>query len=398
MKTSRRFIQAGFVALTLVGVFLFRANAESWCPFGGVEAIYTYAVEGNLLCSLGISNFYVLVAVVLTVLLLRRAFCGYLCPIGAISDWLGILGNRCGSRSKQVPAKLDRVLSLGKYAILVIILAATWQASELVFRGYCPAYALLGRHGADITFWAYVVAGAIALGSLVVAMPFCRWFCPLAAVLNPISRFGFGRIKRDESVCTRCGRCSVSCPMAIPVDELSQVTASRCLSCMNCVDACPHKKERALVWGPPNRFGQAWPQAAVIMILLLCGSAAVATAYLAPLPSFVKQSGQPPRSIATVDLRIQGLTCRGRANLLVGFLERDDLYRIQNTEENASGFYRLEAWPDPIMASVRISYDSEFTDGDAVKRAIVEPYYDMATDRWWQSPFVIEGYAPPGLE
>ena len=398
MKNARRFVQAGLLALTLAGVFLLGANAEAWCPFGGVEAIYTYTAEGNLLCSLGISNFYALVAVFLTVLLLRRAFCGYLCPIGAISDWLGTLGSRCGLRRLRVPTTVDRGLALGKYVILAVILMATWQASELVFRGYCPAYALLGRHGADITFWAYVVAGAIAVVSLLVTMPFCRWFCPLAAVLNPISRFGLGRIKRNESACNRCGRCAASCPMAIPVDQLPQVTASRCLTYMNCVDACPRKAENALVWGPPNRLGHAWPQAVVIVILLLCGGAAVAAAYMAPLPSFVKSHGRLPSRIATLDLRIQGLTCRGRANLLVGFLERDDMYRIQGSDDNAPGFYRLEAWPDPGTASVRITYDPAFSDDEAVKRAIVEPYYDMATDRWWQSPFVIEGYATPGLD
>ena len=256
MKNTRRIVQAGLLALTLVGVFLLGSNAESWCPFGGVEAIYTYATEGNLLCSLGISNFYVFGAVILTVLLLRRAFCGYLCPIGTISEWLGVVASRVGLRGTvQVPAKLNRVLSLGKYVVLAAILVATWQMSELAFRGYCPAYALLSRHGADITLWAYVVAGAVIVVSLLVTMPFCRWFCPLAAVLNPLSRFGLGRIKRDEIACSRCGRCAASCPMAIPVDQLRQVTASRCLACMNCIEACPSKGQRALSWGPPNWLG-----------------------------------------------------------------------------------------------------------------------------------------------
>ena len=98
MKNARRTVQAGLLALTLMGVFLLGSNAESWCPFGGVEAIYTYATEGNLLCSLGISNFYILAAVILTVLLLRRAFCGYVCPIGTISEWLGVIAGRIGVR------------------------------------------------------------------------------------------------------------------------------------------------------------------------------------------------------------------------------------------------------------------------------------------------------------
>jgi polyferredoxin len=398
MKNARRTVQAGLFALTLAGVFLFRSNAEAWCPFGGVEAIYTYAREGNLVCSLGISNFYVLGAVALTVLLIRRAFCGYVCPIGTVSEWLHVAAHRVVVRGSCVPPMLDHILSLGKYVVLAAILAATWRLGELAFRGYCPAYALLSRHGADITYGAYVVAGAITAVSLVVTMPFCRWFCPLAAVLNPLSRFGLGRIKRDSATCTSCGQCAASCPMAIPVDQLPQVTVSRFLACMNCIEACPREEQRAILWGPPRSLGRAWPRAMVIVVLLLCGGAAVAAAYLAPLPSFVKSRGMQPDRVASVELRIQGLTCRGRANLLVGFLERDDMYQIPGLAADAPGFYRLEAWPDPFAAMVRISYDPRSADEETIKRAIVEPYYGMREDRWWMSPFVIEGYDPLGLE
>ena len=398
MKIARRAFQAGLLGLTLAGVFLLGTNAEAWCPFGGVEAIYTYLREGNLLCSLGISNFYAFGAVILAVLLLRRAFCGYICPIGTISEWLGAAGRRFGVRTFRVPVKLDRVLSLGKYVVLAAILAATWRLDELAFRGYCPAYALLSRHGADITFWAYVVAGTVAGVSLLITMPFCRWFCPLAAALNPLSRFGLGRIKRDDAACSSCGQCAVSCPMAIPVDRLRQVTASRCLTCLECVEACSRKEARVLSWGPPDWLGRKWPYAAIIAILLVCGGAAVAFASLAPLPSFVKSRGAAPDRIASVELRVQELTCRGRANLLVGFLERDDMYQIAGAGSNSLGYYNLEAWPDPVTAVVRISYDPAYADEAAVKRAIIEPYYDVKANRWWISPFVIEGYALPGLD
>jgi polyferredoxin len=398
MQTARRTVQVGFLALALAGVFLLSANVERWCPLGGVEALYTYLREGNLVCSLGVSNFYILGAVLLTVLLLRRAFCSFVCPIGTISEWLGAIARRVGLRPLHVPSWLDRMLSIVKYVVLAVILMATWKLGELVFRGYCPFYALTSRHGADITVWAYVVAGTIALVSLVVAVPFCRWCCPLAAVLNPLSRFGLARIKRQASACSDCGRCAASCPMAIPVDRVQQVTASRCTACLVCMEACPRKKQNAISWGPPDWLGLAWPRAALIGILLLCASAGVAASYLAPLPSFVKSRGTAPDHVASVELSIRELTCRGRANLLVGFLERGDLDRIPGPTSDAPGYYKLEAWPDPVLATVRISYDPAFATEDAIKRAITEPYFDSEENRWWLSPFVVDGYAPPGLE
>ena len=78
----------------------------------------------------------------------------------------------------------DRVLSLGKYVVLAVVLYLTYRAGELIFRGFDPCYALISKHGEDITFWTYAVSGAVLAGSLVSSVPFCRWLCPLAAVLN----------------------------------------------------------------------------------------------------------------------------------------------------------------------------------------------------------------------
>jgi len=389
MKTIRRVVQLGFLALVLVGVFALGANCERWCPFGGVEALYTYADEGNMLCSLGTSNFFILGGVLAMTLLVRRAFCAYACPIGTISEWLGAAGRRLRIPRVSVPPKLDRVLALLKYVVLAVILWLTWQAGELIFRGFDPCYALISRHGTDIKYWAYVVAGAIALASLFVMLPFCRWLCPLAAVLNPFSRFGLVRVKREGDACRDCGLCAKSCPAMIPVDRLEQVTAARCTSCLSCVDACPQKESKPIAWGPPRVLGGRWSQAALVAILLGCTTGAVAASYVFPMPSFVKTHGTRPEQVARVKLRISDVTCRGRANLLFYFLERDDMFEVP-------GYFEVKAWPGPGLADVHVTYDPSQTDEAAIAPAVTEPYYDVLADRWRMSPFQIEGYDPLG--
>ena len=389
MRRTRAAVQAAFLAVTLLGVFVVRGNAERWCPFGGVEALYTYWAEGNLVCSLGVSNFYALAGLLVSVLVLRRAFCGYLCPIGTVSEWLGRLGGRLGLRPARVPRTWDRVLSALKYGVLGIILYVTWRAGELLFRGCDPCYALLSRHGEDITAWAYVVSGAIVVGSLVVMVPFCRWLCPLAAVMNPLSRFGLARVKRDVEACTDCGACSTACPMAIPVGELREVRAARCTSCLECVAACPASDRGALAWGPPGAAGRRWPQAALVGVLGVVVTAVVATAWALPLPSFVKEHRpeQRPATTVTLDLRVRGVTCRGAAQLLTYFLFRDDVSEVP-------GYLKLEAWPGEGHARVRITHDPQRTDPEGIRSAIVEPYFDRFQGFDRSSPFEIEGYAP----
>ena len=233
----------------LWGTFVWQANCERWCPFGGVEAIDSYAAEGDMLCSLGTSNFFILGGVVLMTLLLRRAFCGYVCPIGTLSEWLHGLGRRWGLPEIRVAGKWDRLLSLSKYAVLAIVLWLTWRAGELVFRGFDPCYALDqsprdGHHAVGVRRVG-CDRGGVAAGEL----PFCRWLCPFAAVLNPFSRFGLTRIRRHAESCRECGRVRESCPVAIPVDQLDQVQAARCLSCLNCIAACPRTAAAGAVLG-----------------------------------------------------------------------------------------------------------------------------------------------------
>ncbi|MHC4967448.1 MAG: 4Fe-4S binding protein [Planctomycetota bacterium] len=362
MTGTRRIIQIGFLLLTVIGVFVMRGNAERWCPFGGA-------------------------AVLVSALLLRRAFCGYLCPVGAIPELLQAGARRVGIRPLRVPYVLDRALALLKYAVLVIVLYFTWRTAELMFRGFDPCYALLSRHGEDITFWAYVVAGGIAVGSLFIVMPFCRWFCPLAAVFHPCSRFGLARIKRDGDACNGCELCSKACPMGIRVAEAEQVTAARCISCLSCVEQCPSKKKRALSWGPPAALGGSWSQGVLITIMLLCVTAAVIGSYTWPVPSFVQQRGEAPAEVAVIEMEITNLTCRGRGTLLWYFLDRDDLFAV-------GGYLRLEAWPAPGPAKVLVSYDPSRADEKGIKQAITEPYFDPVGNRWRSSPFEITGYDP----
>jgi hypothetical protein len=380
-------VQAAFLLLVLGGVFVAGADCEHWCPLGGVEALATYLQEGDMLCSLGASNFFMLGGVLLLTLLVRRAFCSYVCPIGTLSEWLHRLGRRLRLPVVRVPARVDRMLSGAKYMLLAVILYLTWRAGELIFRGFDPCYALISRHGADITWWAYAVAAAIGLASLVLSLPFCRWFCPLAAVLNPFSRFGWARVQRDGAACRDCGACVRRCPMAIPVDRGEQVTAARCIACLECVAGCAGTRTASLAWGPPRGWGRRWPQAVLVGLVLVCTSSAVAASYLFPLPSFVKVRGTRPGTVAEVKLRVTGVTCRGSANLLAYFLHRDDL-------DEVPGYLRIAAWPGANAAAVHVTYDPAVVVPEQIKRALVEPYYDALADRWRLPPFTIEGYDP----
>ena len=126
-----------------------------------------------------------------------------------------------------------------------------------------------------------------------------------------------------------------------------------------------------------------------MVVILFCVGATVAASYIYPLPSYVKSRGVEPASVASVDLTLESLSCRGRANLLFYFLERDDMFEL-------SGYFRLEAWPGPGEAEIRVWHDPSKTDELRIKEAITEPYYELDYG-WRESPFIIKGYDMLGL-
>jgi hypothetical protein len=91
---------------------------------------------------------------------------------------------------------------------------------------------------------------------------------------------------------------------------------------------------------------------------------------------------------STAVTSVENLTCRGRANLLVWFIQLDELALPLR-------FFKVEARPGPGASRVRTTYDPNETDEDAVKRAITEAFFQVhaeATDvRWFASPFRVAG-------
>lgn len=384
---SRNLMQLAALSLVLIGVFVVKGNAERWCPFGGIEALYTFYKEGNMPCSLGVSNFYILGAVLALTILFRKVFCSFLCPVGTISEWTGNLGAKLGIRPVNVGYRLDRLLGLLKFVVLAVILFYTYRAGELLFRGYDPCYAILSRHGEDITILTYASLGLVLTGSLIIKVPFCRWLCPLAAVLAPLSWLGIARIKRNSPTCVDCGKCAAACPMNLPVDREINITSHQCTSCGECLDACPVKNSKALGWGGPGDFSRHWSRRGLMIAILAFVVTAVMVANAFPMASFRYETGDPPADVAILEIDVSDLTCRGRCSLFRFFLERQDEFLIP-------GYLKIEAWPGPGLAKARISYDPNRVDMQTIKQAITEAYYEFEADRWWASPFEISGYEP----
>lgn len=243
-KHGRTLSQVFFLALTVWASFqvlqgVRGATIEKYCPFGGIETLIPWLRQQGTLCSLSTINISVLLGVVLVTLLFKRAFCSHICPLGTILEWTGALGRTWIVRSWRLPRSLDKALTWLKYPLLVLIVLLTAKYMELVFRDFDPYYVLFtaGKGHGIGTFGVWVLL-LVLVGGVLVPLSFCRFLCPMAAVLAPLGRLGFVKIHRDAAQCVACSACDQVCKWGIEVSEGTAVSSAECSNCLDCVRSC----------------------------------------------------------------------------------------------------------------------------------------------------------------
>jgi polyferredoxin len=95
-----------------------------------------------------------------------------------------------------------------------------------------------------------LIVGAILSGIVGVAVYpilgpriWCRFFCPMAAMLGLLQKLGRYRIRVKPDMCISCGNCSTYCEMGIDVRAYAQrnesFTRASCVGCGMCAHVCP---------------------------------------------------------------------------------------------------------------------------------------------------------------
>ncbi len=212
----------------------------AYCPMGAIASLYVYLVHGQFLHHIHPTSFVVLGAVVLVTLLSRRAFCGWICPFGTLQEWIARVGKKILGRKIEPAAWLDRNLRYLKYLVLLLVVGGAWYAGTLVFRKYDPYLAFFDfGESLSITWPGYAILAVVIVGALFIERFWCRYACPLGALLGLLSRVGFMKITHEEGTCTNCKAGIRLCPMGINPTLESDRRSVECIQCMECVAVCP---------------------------------------------------------------------------------------------------------------------------------------------------------------
>jgi polyferredoxin len=155
--------------------------------------------------------YVIILSTLLSVAIAGRFYCGWLCPFGALAEFIG----RIPFRKWEFSVNTDDMWRRGKYFLLCLIAMVVFVSRQSEYGNYETYVALFAFHG-NTLMWLLVVLMLVI--NVRVERFWCRYLCPVAALTGLLSRKASGYVSTKDcpmgnrqnpliSECIRCNRC-----------------------------------------------------------------------------------------------------------------------------------------------------------------------------------------------
>ncbi len=193
------------------------AGAEGWLPIAGLMNTKYLLLTGHV-PEVHPAAMVLFIAFLIMSILLKKAFCSWLCPVGTLSENLWKLGRRVFGRNLHPPKWLDMPLRGLKYLLLgffVFLIGA--MSAEAIHDFMSTPYGLVAdvkmlNFFRDIGQTAAIVIGLLVLLSMLIQNFWCRYLCPYGALLGITSLLSPVKIRRDARGVHRLRKMRASLP------------------------------------------------------------------------------------------------------------------------------------------------------------------------------------------
>lgn len=247
--------------------------SEIFLRLSPLGAIATISASKKL-----ISLYLPALGLVVLTLILGRAFCGWVCPLGTMIDLFDWLFRKLRSVTKLYDGRRIKyylLLFIVLVALLGVEISGWFDPLSIATRTGWVIYNYLGfilvqsaaavshivgtsglscsvKHLLGFQIEPYPVQShtlillvflAIVLFGLSLRRYWCRNLCPLGALLALFSSINLFKRKVSES-CTDCGKCQRNCRMGCIVSDGKGTLAGECILCMDCQSLCPESAIR----------------------------------------------------------------------------------------------------------------------------------------------------------
>jgi thioredoxin reductase/ferredoxin len=241
---------------------------EYWRAFGIILAwpLFIWNVFTSKPMTLWLAISFVQTFVIIPAIVYRwgkGAYCGWICSCGALAETMGD-----AHREKMPHGKVwNRLNMVGQAVLAVAAVLAVLRTISWVWPGSFarPLFdgLLSGWHPLGVQTNYYWIVDVGFAGILGVGLYFqfsgrvwCRFACPLAALMHIYARFSSFRILAEKKKCISCNVCTSVCHQGIDVMGFANkglpMDDPQCVRCSACVQSCP---TGVLTFGRVDREG-----------------------------------------------------------------------------------------------------------------------------------------------
>ncbi|MDR0558835.1 MAG: 4Fe-4S binding protein [Prevotellaceae bacterium] len=168
---------------------------------------------------------YFLIIFLVVGVIFGKIFCGKVCPLGYLQDWL----YRIPFPKKIRKFRGEKWLLYLKYVSLAaMIVSAIWSAESVA-----------EEDSSGFSISKIVIYAAVCLAFIIFYRPFCKYFCSYGAMLSLFNLFSPYRYRIDKNKCINCNKCAKVCRMNVAIYKAPNHT--ECIRCGRCKKACPAK-------------------------------------------------------------------------------------------------------------------------------------------------------------
>ena len=311
LRPLRYAVQTGFFLLTLVIGYQFYQfvqhfavpshpfvqrppSVDAFLPIGGLMA-FKYFILTGIVEPVHPSGFIMFAAILGVSLVVKKGFCGWICPIGSLSQFIWMAGEKIFGRNFRIGPFTDvslrslKYLLLGLFLFLIgIAMPPNMMALFFIADYYKVVDVRMMKFFTEMTTITMWVLIALAALSLLYKNFWCRYLCPYGALLGLLSRLSPFKVRRNEEKCSHCHACTKHCPALIDVEGKTVVKSEECFGCMTCVSRC--RAEGALdltvKTGKKTRVVKPWlfPVILIVLFYLVIGIGMAADKWHSKIP------------------------------------------------------------------------------------------------------------------
>lgn len=173
----------------------------------------------------------------------KRWYCSWVCGCGGLAE-------TAGDPYRHLSDKSLKAWKIERWMVHSVLVFITLTTALLWLNSYYKGGVLGSISGAFAQWYSFFIgaifSGVIGVGFYPLMGPrvWCRFGCPLAAILGIFQRFKSRfRITTNGGQCISCGNCSTYCHMGIDVRWYAQrgqnIVRSSCVGCGICASVCP---------------------------------------------------------------------------------------------------------------------------------------------------------------